>query len=205
MASGFSNIIMNLRKEQGLSQKQAAKDLGISQALLSHYEKGIRECGLDFVVKAAKYYGVTCDYLLGLSDINTDIVHYDTEDEYGNDIQISENTIFKAAGILLQKVAASHNEKLMKDIFWMYDMSIYKTILIAGSYGIIPKNSSDLSSKNAYLLSDTAVKACESDAISGCKGSKKTNEARAPLTIQNVVKASEKYVSNKIEELTSSK
>ena len=54
-----------LRKEKGMSQKQAAADLGISQALLSHYEKGIRECGLDFLVKTAEYYDVTTDYLLG--------------------------------------------------------------------------------------------------------------------------------------------
>lgn len=61
----FSRILTLLRKERGLSQKQAAADLGISQALLSHYEKGIRECGLGFIVKAADYYGVSCDYLLG--------------------------------------------------------------------------------------------------------------------------------------------
>ena len=65
MSSDFSRIITLLRKEKGISQKQVASDLGISQALLSHYEKGIRECGLDFVVKVADYYGVSCDYLLG--------------------------------------------------------------------------------------------------------------------------------------------
>lgn len=54
-----------LRKERGYSQKKAAGDLGISQALLSHYERGIRECGLNFLVRAADYYGVSCDYLLG--------------------------------------------------------------------------------------------------------------------------------------------
>ena len=54
----FPRIITFLRKERGLSQKQVAGDMGISQALLSHYEKGIRECGLDFLVKTAEYYGV---------------------------------------------------------------------------------------------------------------------------------------------------
>ena len=54
-----------LRKERGISQKEAAASLLVSQALLSHYEKGIRECGLDFVVRAADFYGVSCDYLLG--------------------------------------------------------------------------------------------------------------------------------------------
>ena len=45
----FNRIIKLLRKERGITQKQAAQDLGISQAQLSHYEKGIRECGLAFV------------------------------------------------------------------------------------------------------------------------------------------------------------
>ncbi len=65
MNATFPRIITLLRKERGLSQKQAAADLGISQALLSHYEKGIRECGLEFVVRVADYYSVSCDYLLG--------------------------------------------------------------------------------------------------------------------------------------------
>ena len=67
MAMEFSRILTLLRKERGITQKQAAQDLGISQAQLSHYEKGIRECGLSFVVQVADYYGVSCDYLLGRS------------------------------------------------------------------------------------------------------------------------------------------
>lgn len=65
MNADFPRIITLLRKERNISQKQAAADLGVSQALLSHYEKGIRECGLDFLVKTADYYNVSCDYLLG--------------------------------------------------------------------------------------------------------------------------------------------
>ena len=63
----FANIISATRKRRGISQKAAAVDLNISQALLSHYENGIRECSLDFLVKLSDYYGVTCDYLLGHS------------------------------------------------------------------------------------------------------------------------------------------
>ncbi len=65
MNKDFPRIMTFLRKERGLSQKQAAADLGVSQALLSHYEKGIRECGLDFLCRAADYYEVSADYLLG--------------------------------------------------------------------------------------------------------------------------------------------
>ena len=65
MANDFSRTLSLLRQEKGVSQRKAASDLGISQALLSHYENGIREPGLSFVVKACDYYRVSADYLLG--------------------------------------------------------------------------------------------------------------------------------------------
>ena len=67
MPSDFSRTLALLRKEKKISQRTAAGDLGVSQALLSHYENGLREPGLGFVVRAADYYGVSCDYLLGRS------------------------------------------------------------------------------------------------------------------------------------------
>ena len=67
MGIEFNRIITLLRKERGLSQKVVAGELGISQALLSHYEKGAREPGLDFLCKAASFYNVSVDYLLGRS------------------------------------------------------------------------------------------------------------------------------------------
>lgn len=65
MEDKFAKRLAELRRKRGLSQKQAAADLGVSQALLSHYERGIRECGLEFLLRVANYYGVSCDYLLG--------------------------------------------------------------------------------------------------------------------------------------------
>jgi transcriptional regulator with XRE-family HTH domain len=65
MASEFSRTLSLLRRERGVSQRTAAKDLGVSQALLSHYENGIREPGLSFVVKACDYYNVSADFMLG--------------------------------------------------------------------------------------------------------------------------------------------
>ena len=67
MNHSFPRLLTLLRKEKKISQKEAAKALGVSQALLSHYENGIRECGLDFLVRAASFYQVSCDYLLGLT------------------------------------------------------------------------------------------------------------------------------------------
>ena len=65
MNSDFSKKLSLLRQERGVSQRTAATDLAISQALLSHYENGIREPGLPFVVRACDYYHVSADYILG--------------------------------------------------------------------------------------------------------------------------------------------
>ncbi len=67
MKNDLAGRLSSLRVEKKISQKEAAQALGVSQAVLSHYEKGIRECKLPFVIKAAGYYGVSTDYLLGVS------------------------------------------------------------------------------------------------------------------------------------------
>ena len=64
MNRSFPETLSALRRERSISQRAAAADLGISQALLSHYENGAREPGLSFVCRACDYYGVTADYLL---------------------------------------------------------------------------------------------------------------------------------------------
>lgn len=61
----FYEVLSSLRRERGVSQKQAAVDLNVSQALLSHYENGVREPRLEFVVRACDYYGVSADVMLG--------------------------------------------------------------------------------------------------------------------------------------------
>ena len=63
--SKFAVTLGELRREKGLSQRQAAAELGISQAVLSHYENDAREPKLEFVVKVCDYYKVTTDYILG--------------------------------------------------------------------------------------------------------------------------------------------
>ncbi|MDR2598885.1 MAG: helix-turn-helix transcriptional regulator [Oscillospiraceae bacterium] len=65
MKSEFATRLAKLRREKGLSQRQASAKLGLSQALLSHYENDAREPKLDFVVKICDFYGVTSDYILG--------------------------------------------------------------------------------------------------------------------------------------------
>ena len=62
----FGQLLGALRRERNYSQKKVSTDLGISQALLSHYENGAREPKLDFVIKICDYYDISADYVLGM-------------------------------------------------------------------------------------------------------------------------------------------
>lgn len=65
MPVNIGDVFSHLRHEKRLSQRKAAQELDVSQALLSHYENGIREPRLEFIVRACDYYGVSADYLFG--------------------------------------------------------------------------------------------------------------------------------------------
>lgn len=80
MKEDFARTLALLRQERGISQRQAASALGVSQALLSHYENGLREPGLNFVKKACDFYNVSADFMLGrtLSRDGTTIIDADT-------------------------------------------------------------------------------------------------------------------------------
>jgi transcriptional regulator with XRE-family HTH domain len=65
-----------LREKEGITQSDLAKDLGISRVSVSNYELAERVPDADTVVKYAKRFKVSSDYILGLSEFsNTDIEH----------------------------------------------------------------------------------------------------------------------------------
>ena len=60
-----------LRTDKGLSQKEMAEYLGISQPAYANYERQAREADYETLKKLADYFGVTVDYLLGREDKTT--------------------------------------------------------------------------------------------------------------------------------------
>lgn len=61
------NELKMLRDSAGLSQEALAKKIDISQSALGNYERGTRAPDKEVVVKLANYFGVSCDFLLGVS------------------------------------------------------------------------------------------------------------------------------------------
>ena len=60
--------IRELREEHDLSQAEVAKVLNCSQVAYSYYELGRRDIPSDVLIKLAKFYKCSTDYLLGLTD-----------------------------------------------------------------------------------------------------------------------------------------
>ena len=63
--------IRDMRTDRGLTQTDVANLLHVSQNTYSQYEIGITRYPLDVVVKLAEFYGVSVDYLVGLTDEKT--------------------------------------------------------------------------------------------------------------------------------------
>lgn len=102
---------------------KAAKELGISQALLSHYENGIREPGLAFVKKACNYYHVSADYLLGRTlDRDGGMIDaeslYDSSDEKGTlrgsiAATLQKKMLVNTAGVLFELLGKTNDRTLI--------------------------------------------------------------------------------------------
>jgi len=64
----FGEILKKLRAEKGWSQAQLAKRIGLSPAIVAHYESGTRYPSLETLIDIGRVMGVSTDYLLGLSN-----------------------------------------------------------------------------------------------------------------------------------------
>ncbi len=137
MNNKFSRTLSLLRQEKGVSQRTAAADLGISQALLSHYENGVREPGLPFVCRACDYYGVSADFLLGrtLSRDGTTIAPdelYDLSYEKDNSIKggvlalVAKKLLVNSIGVLFGLLAKTGNRDAIRATAHYLSTAVYQ-------------------------------------------------------------------------------
>ena len=88
----MENRIKSLREKRGLIQELLATELGITQQMLSKYERDSSIIKVDVLKKLAGYFNVTTDYLLGLSDVKRDLTGQirinETIDEYYDLIEV---------------------------------------------------------------------------------------------------------------------
>ena len=66
-AMDYVKILRDLREDADKTQTQIAEALGTSQTMYARYERGSNELPIHHLITLSKYYGVTTDYILGLS------------------------------------------------------------------------------------------------------------------------------------------
>lgn len=190
MNEEFSRTLSLLRQEKGVSQRAAAGELGISQALLSHYENGIREPGLPFVVKACDYYGVSADYLLGrtLSRDGTTITTqelYDISDEKDNSMRggvlalLAKKLLVNSIGVLFDLLAKTGNRDAIRAASNYLSTGVYT--LYRHLYQANPDNNPDFFSlaprQFSAGLTDADMKCSETELADALAEGKKDRTA----------------------------
>ena len=66
--SVFYKRLKELRIKENLSQGKLAKNAGLTQPAINHWEQGKYTPNANAIITLANYFGVTTDYLLGESD-----------------------------------------------------------------------------------------------------------------------------------------
>ncbi|MDR2532568.1 MAG: helix-turn-helix domain-containing protein [Oscillospiraceae bacterium] len=161
MNNDFPRILSLLRSEKHLSQKKAAEDLGIAQALLSHYEKGKRECGLDFLIRAADYYNVSTDYLLGRSPVSSGLFLTENDipestsggkaDGFSFSSSLAKKLIISSIDVIYSLLNRIKNKKLTHSISTILSLSIYK------SFRLVYKQGGTKNDKNLFMVNEEAA------------------------------------------------
>ncbi|MEE1056554.1 MAG: helix-turn-helix transcriptional regulator [Acutalibacteraceae bacterium] len=203
MSNDFPRIITLLRKEKKLSQKQVATDLEISQALLSHYEKGIRECGLDFIIKIADYYDVSCDYLLGRTTerngakITVEDIPDNNSVSYGNALsQLNKKIVQNSTNLLFDVAESTCNKNIEVAVADYLMTSVYKMFRLL--YSANPHNPQAIFALpcelyNGYSSAFQSIKEAETAALA--KGTS-VNEIQ-PILKNNAPVLSQEILSKK--------
>ena len=150
MATDFSRALSLLRQEKGVSQRAASKELGVSQALLSHYENGAREPGLKFLVKVCDYYDVTADYLIGrtmireTAGVQSELL-YDASLDKDNRLRgsasalMSRRLLCNSISLLFDILGKSGHKGLISAVLRYLSAAFYKVFRLVFSYaGISP-------------------------------------------------------------------
>lgn len=201
MSANFALRLADLRREKNVSQKEAAISLGVSQALLSHYEKGIRECGLDFLKKACDYYDVTSDYLLGLTDSRHGFNDIYNKHELPSDSENRIKTILRAMVSLAEHLSASGDaaeNRLREEML----LSVYRFALLSVKYGVSDRNWFSIDIKDGDILASHVLDRM----FSGKRQNDKISQsayAEEPEFLKTVISCSETLLRDRFEKMIS--
>lgn len=68
MENNLQTRLKELRIEKNLSQQKLAQEIGVTQKAIDFWEKGINEPKASYIIKLAKFFNVSSDYILGIEN-----------------------------------------------------------------------------------------------------------------------------------------
>lgn len=120
----FKQRLRELRGNRTL--KEVADSLGISRATLGFYEDGSRKPDIEILYKIAKYYNVSADYLLGISDTpSTDQDIKTLSDNFGINLQNAINLNYWKKQNIDDSIRYRY---ILEDLNWLIDSELLDLI-----------------------------------------------------------------------------
>ena len=205
MEKTFPIILSELRKERGMSQKEAAAALGISQALLSHYEKGIRECGQSFLIKVADFYGVSTDYLLGRSTKRRELQEIASDIFRGDDFTESTGKKMVEAASIIKTAMSDGNKSEGVHLDILLAIMLYKILIVQANAGNLPKNWAGRACINGEVKCNyiylNLIESCSVKALNPKFNPNPVPDEPIPEPIEVLVKTVEEFIAKNTLEL----
>ena len=112
--SKLSERLREIRKERGESGEKAARFLNKHQSTWSAWEIGKIEPSVEDILRICQHYGVSCDWLLGASDVRVTVTNGDNSAVAVGDGSQAHNNIAtdpKRIEFLESQLAAANAEK----------------------------------------------------------------------------------------------
>ena len=155
-----------------------------------------RECGLDFVVKCADYYGVTTDYLLGVSASRNglDPSVYASLGAEDDDMPLS--TLSQATRILLDTAAAASRGGAARYIYDYYMLSLYRGALTMAKAGILPKEMFKLDYNLGRELASAALAVQDARFVFIEDKSRTGSDVPEKTALHTIIAEAEEYILN---------
>ena len=110
--------LIELKKKEGKTFKEIALESGIPTGSLSKYQNDAAEAGVNSLVKLAKYFDVSTDYMLGISDV---------PDGNADDMAIEKRLGIK--GGVIEKLSWFRMRDNCKFFNMLFDMGYWKILI----------------------------------------------------------------------------
>ena len=98
----IGNRLKQLREKKGLKQEVLAKKLGITQQMVSLYEKNISEPDIETIKKLSEIFNCSIDYLLGKNESNNNT--YKTKTKVEQILELADGLNIQEANYLIKQL-----------------------------------------------------------------------------------------------------